>query len=230
MSDRLDVVIVTDGGLAIHHQRWGATSLFSMLLEGPDGAMAQARAFEATVALDDLLAGCVIDVVRRQLLVAGPSEVISASGPRHAEPQEVLRELAPHWPGWHLAYEPAYSLEPVVLYVRGLGLQVDSLNEPHAASDALRRPRFVAPAYTLDAPTAVVPSNTGARPPTAADLTRSLEELDLSVGLRNEVRSANLQNFGDVLGKGRLALARRGLSQRSLDELAEWMADFGFAL
>ncbi|MFY0541209.1 hypothetical protein [Nannocystis pusilla] len=151
MSERLDVVIVTDDGAAIHHQRWGATALFDMLLAGPEGAVRQARGFERTEEISDVLAACVIDLVRRRLVVAGPAEVISAAGPRAVQPQDVLVALARSWSGWSLSYEPSFVLEPVVLYVRSLGLPLASLNEPHNLSDYLGRPRFVAPTYTLDA-------------------------------------------------------------------------------
>ncbi|MFZ6178348.1 ribosomal protein L7/L12 [Nannocystis pusilla] len=150
MSERLDVVIVSDEGAAVHHQRWGATALFDMLLAGPEGAVAQARGFDRTEEISDVLAACVIDLVRRRLVVAGPAEVISAAGPRVVEPQDVLVALARSWSGWSLAYEPSFVLEPVVLYVRSLGLSLASSNEPHNLSDYLGRPRFVAPTYTLD--------------------------------------------------------------------------------
>lgn len=229
MSERLDVIIVTEEGAAIHHQRWGATALYSMLLEGPETAVDQASMFDRTEEIDDILAGCVIDVVRRRLLIAGPAEVISAAGPRRVQPQEVLPELAPHWPGWHLAFEPDFVVDPVVLYVRGLGLSFATMNEPYVVSDLLGKPRFVSPTYTLDAP-AVAPATPGTRTPTAADFARRLDELPLSVRASNELENAGVATVGEVLGEGRDALARKGISPKALNELAALMAELGFSL
>lgn len=229
MSDRLDVVIVTEEGAAIYHQRWGATALYAMLLEGPEKAVDQASMFDRTEEIDDILAGCVIDVVRRRLLIAGPAEVISDAGPRRVQPEEVLPELAPHWPEWHLAFEPGYVVDPVVLYLRGLGLSLATMNEPYVVSDILGKPRFVSPAYTLDAP-AAAPATPVGRTPSAADRARRLDELELSVRASNELENAGLTTFGDVIGKGRDALARKGISQRALEELAAYMEELGFSL
>lgn len=234
MSDRLDVVIVGDGGATIHHQRWGATSLYAMLVEGPERATAMARSFDATAELDDLLAGCVIDPARRTLVIAGPADVITSAGPRGLQPQEVLPELAPLWPGWHLVYEPDFVIEPVALYVRGLGLPLASLNEPHALAAIEGTQRFVAAAYSLVAP---APAEQPTRAPTAgraltdAERARSLDELDdLSIRAMQELRAAGLATFGDVFGHGRDALARRGVSQKVLNELGEFAEFLGFAL
>lgn len=218
MSDRLDLVLLTVDGLAIHHDRWGATALFDLLLGGPDRALGRARGLDQTQQLDDSLAAAVIDVVHRQLIIAGPSAVICAAGPRRVEPQELLGELAPCWPGWRLAYEPATVVAPVVLYLRGLGLSIASLNAP--------RPDFVAPTYSLDAPLVEAPAVVV----TSTDLSRRLDSFDLSFRALGELEDAGLATLGDVAGKGTSALAQRGLSARVLRELGEILEAEGLVL
>lgn len=152
MSERLDIVIVTDHGFGIHHQSWGASGLFAQLLAGPERALEDARSFGQTTELDDSMAAAVIDLARRRLVIAGSAEVVSDAGPRRVQPQELLGELATAWPGWGLAYEPNFVIEPVILYLAGVGHSIASLHAPHAVADHLGRPRFQAPEYTLDAP------------------------------------------------------------------------------
>lgn len=230
MSDRLDVVIVRDGLVQIFHQRWGATSLFAMLVEGPTRAEAMARSFDVTDELDDILAGCVIDVDRATLVVAGPADVITSAGPRGLQPQEVLPELAPLWPTWTLVYEPDYVVEPVALYVRGRGLPLASLNAPHALAAIEGTRRFTAPAYTLGAPAAAEPATAG-RTPTEAERGRRFDQMeDLSIRAQQEIGAAGLETLGDVVGRGRDALARRGLSQKVLNELDELVGSLGLTL
>lgn len=213
MSDRLDVVVVEHGAAAIHHQRWGATALFDMLVGGPERATTLARTFEATSALDDLLAGCIIDHDHSRLVVAGPADVISAAGARRVQEQEVLDELAPFWPGWTLEYEPAFVVEPIALYVRARGLPLASFNEPHAVADALGEPRFEAARYRAEG-TVAAGTLHGGHDPTA-----SIDSLELSVRAANELANAGFETVGQVLALDEQTLALRGLSQRTIREL-----------
>lgn len=227
MSDRLDVVVVTDEGAAIHHQRWGATALWATLLDGPKQAVTLAREYPRTEEIDDILAGCVIDTVRQHLVIAGPADMISRAGPRPAIEDEILRELAPLWPGWRLAYEPAFVLEAVVLYVRGLGLALRALNQPHTLSDYLGEPRYAAPAYTLDAAADAGPPAVVDAPAEVANALAAREIanfFDLSVRAVNELSNAGFTTFGEVLGLDHHELARRGISEKVRRELTEYVA------
>ena len=216
VSDRMDVVIVQDGAATILHQRWGATALVDLLLGGPDGATDLARAFDATDEITDVLAACVIDHDRRAVVLSGRSDVISAGGPRRLQPEEVLPTLAPFWAGWELSYEPEYVLDAVVLYVRGLGIPLRSMNEPHALSDYLARPRFVAPAYRLRAE-----PQESAPLASALDPSAPIASLELSVRAENELENAGLATVGDLIGKDRPALIRAGLSDKTVREITE---------
>jgi len=78
MGERLDIVLLEGGRARIFHQRWGATSLFDLLLGGPDEASQQAAdGFDQTEQLDDLLAACVIDRARHALVIRGAGEVLA---------------------------------------------------------------------------------------------------------------------------------------------------------
>lgn len=218
MSDRLDVVVIDEAGLAIHHQRWGATALYALLIGGPGRAVAQARAFDRTDEVTDVLAGCVIDLVRRKLVVAGPAEVIGGPPAYH-----LLRELSVAWPGWSLAYEPDYVVEPVVLYVRGLGLPLASLNEPHVLPAALGEPPFVAPEYSLE-PADAVPARGAIDVGPAHPPGTRLDALDLSVRADNALRNAGFETVGDLAGLDDVALAARGIEERVRREIREVLA------
>jgi hypothetical protein len=216
MSDRLDMVVIENGAAVIHHQRWGAGALFDTLLGGPERAVDLARTFASTEQLDDLMAACVIDLDHQRLVVAGRANVISASGPRVVQPDELLGELAPSWPGWALAYEPDYIIEPVALYVRGLGLPLASMNEPHVVADALGKPRFTAARYHAEGKPA------GGALPSGRASTALIASLgDLSIRAENELDSAGLRTLADVAGLDEQALALRGLSQKTIRELRE---------
>ncbi|NBD07973.1 MULTISPECIES: hypothetical protein [Corallococcus] len=153
MSDRADIVILKGGKVEIHHHRWGATALVELFQDGPEAAVMACRdnGSVRTKRLDDLLAGAVLDLDRRTLILAGKAEVIFAGSELKWPEDAVLQNLAPHWPGWTLGYEPSYVIEPLALYVRGLGIPLASLNEPHVVAGLLGKPRWTALAYRLDA-------------------------------------------------------------------------------
>lgn len=219
MSDRLDVVIVQEGTVAIHHQRWGATALVDLLLDGPEHATALARDFDATEEISDLLAAAVIDHDHHTLILSGRADVVSAAGRRRLEPQDILPVLAPSWPGWTLGYEPEHVIEPVVLYVRGLGLPLASMNEPHVIADHFGRPRYAALTYVQPGssePGVVLPRSDPSRP---------LASFELSVRAENELRNADLVTVGELLRLDRVARIRLGLSDRTLRELAEVLGE-----
>lgn len=218
MSDRLDVVLVDGNDVRIHHQRWGATALVDMLLAGPDRACELAAdGFEQTSQLTDVIAACVIDRTRRALVIAGPAEVISQAGKLKPQDHELLKELAVAWPGFRLSYEPDHTIEPILAYVHGLGLPLDSLNPAHAIADARNVPRFEACTYDLEVPeggAADRPSSSVNRSKPVSDL-----EVDLSVRAWNQLEHSGLATVGDVLDHDDAGLARLGISARSRREI-----------
>jgi hypothetical protein len=157
MSESADIVLLKDGQAEIYHHRWGATTLLHLLLSGPSGAVDESSdgAGARTTRIDDILAGAVIDLDRQTLIIAGSVDVIGSGGFTGKklgwQEHEVLRELEPFWPGWTLGYEPDNVLAPIVHYVRGLGIPLESMNEPDALSDALGKPRWTELTYRNEA-------------------------------------------------------------------------------
>ncbi len=229
MSERLDIVLLEGGRARIFHQRWGATSLFDLLLGGPDEASRQAAdGFDQTEELDDLLAACVIDRARHALVISGEAEVITAAAKLRPQEQELLDELAVAWPGWRLAYEPAHVIEPVLAYVHGLGIPLASLNKMHVRADVRGTPRFERCAYFLEVPASAAepPAATGTVGLGAIDPARPLTELDdlLSFRASSELQTTGLSTIGELLERGDADLAALGVSARTRRLLAEVLA------
>jgi hypothetical protein len=236
MSDRADVIIIRDGVLTLVHHRWAATILLAELLSGPDPAITNLSEDVGNdddtedphhPSLTDILAGVVIDIDRKILVVAGPAEVIGSGGfvsnaRRHVAEQEVAPALAKQWPGWRIGYEPSDVVAPLLAHARSFGFKLASLNDPDQLADALGRPRWTRLSY--EAGPLVAESFT----PAQISVELANQEIDceiLSVRAANEVRNAKLATWGDYAALSTSQLAARGVSEKPQRELAEVFAE-----
>lgn len=142
---------------------------------------------------------------------------------------EVLRELEPFWPGWTLGYEPDNVLAPIVHYVRGLGIPLESMNEPDALSDALGKPRWTELTYRNEARSAPAAAP-GAVSLDRAVLVRKLDLDEMSIRAANELANGGFVFFGDVVGASEEELASRGVSLKVRRELTEVLEADGLVL
>jgi hypothetical protein len=233
MSERAAFIIIESGTLELFDHRWGAGILLETLLGGPAATLEAARQGEASDQVDDIVAGVVIDLEQRMLIVAGPTGAIGSGGfagrTLPTQPHEVLGELATAWPSWALAYEPEHVIEALVLPVRNRGLALASLNEPFAVSEALGQPRWQSFAFTLTAPP--LSPHPAASPAVGREvLVRPIDLDALSVRAANELHDADLELIGDIVGLDAAGLARVGITEKTRRELEDLLAEQGLAI
>jgi hypothetical protein len=136
--------------------------------------------------------------------------------------QLIADELASVWPGWTVGYEPVEVHQPLLGYVRGLGLALRTVGDVTHGRDGRdplepailsyrRAPREAAapgrdsfPAHLLDTP---------------------IDTDALSIRTSRALDEAGLTTWGQVAALSDAELAIRGLEERSRRELAEVMAD-----
>lgn len=210
MSDRAEIILVGDG-IAIHHLRWGASSLFDALMQGAAGVQTCIEIAERAAEVIDQLAGVVLDERRKMLSLAGAPEAIGAGRPAI----EVAPAIAAAWPGWEVRYAPDHVLAPLVAAVAEAGLRLQSRNDP-----AVLDPDWVSFAHTARA------EARDDEPLHSASIgdVRQLDDLELSVRATNELRNAGLVTVGEVAALNPQELLRRGLSERALREIREMLA------
>ncbi|NVJ28345.1 MULTISPECIES: hypothetical protein [Myxococcus] len=158
MSDRADIIVVRDGKARVFHHKWGASVLRRMFANGPEASLIEAEGGSYSRAVDDILAGAILDMDRRTLTLIGSTEVICSGGFLGPDREswaadEVLPSLADNWPGWTLCFEPADRIiEPLVALVRHLGVAVAASKDPYVEPGHFEDPRWRQLTYRLEVP------------------------------------------------------------------------------
>lgn len=204
--------------------RWGAPTLLATLLHGPEEACASIRELAEAIEeaqddsfhddggleiLDNIAAGCIVDLARKRLVVSGSADTIARDDlPRPLIAQEVLPALAATWPGWQLEYEPEHVRGALELYLHARGLVPAAVTPTRCA------------AYALD--TGVLEDGE----PVLRERAFHVDALLLESSEVAALNAAGIEEIRDLCGLDDRELAARGISEalrhRLRDELTGW--------
>lgn len=215
---RLDFVILGGAEPELHRIRWGAPTLLATLLPGPEEACATIRELADAIdapkedgleILDNIAAGCIVDLARKRLVVSGSAAAISRDDlPRRLIAQEVLPALAATWPGWQLEYGPEHVCGALELYLHARELAPPAVTPIRCT------------AYALD--TGVLEDGE----PVLRERAFYVDALLLESAEVAALNAAGIEEIRDLCGLGDRELAARGISEalrhRLRDELAGW--------
>jgi len=109
MGHRANYVVIENGKVEIYYTHWGAITLPTILLSGPEGTLQYARELKSVQNLMEIFwahAGCFLDYDKKQMSFFACLEPFDRLYIR----RQLVRVLAKLWPGWSVTHEAHHQL------------------------------------------------------------------------------------------------------------------------